>query len=99
VTQPEIVEMLKGENKFLKEQIAVKDAQLAVKDRQIGDQSERTRETNLLVASLHKLIMPLLGGAEKSQSKGSRDSAGSNLSDSDNDVALGHCYNLRYGTP
>jgi hypothetical protein len=33
VTPIEIVEMLKGENKFLKDQIAVKDAQLAVKDR------------------------------------------------------------------
>ncbi|MBK6704092.1 MAG: hypothetical protein IPG56_10330 [Caulobacteraceae bacterium] len=49
------------ENKFLKEQITVKDAQLSVKDRQIADQSERVRETNLLVASLHKLITPLIG--------------------------------------
>ena len=57
----DIADMLRDENKFLKDQIAVKDAQLAVKDRQIADQSERVRETNLLVASLHKLITPLIG--------------------------------------
>lgn len=56
-----VIDMLRDENKFLKEQITVKDAQLAVKDRQIADQSERARETNLLVASLHKLITPLIG--------------------------------------
>lgn len=64
-TDPEdrrdIVLSLKDEITFLKEQINVKDAQLAVKDRQIADQSERARETNLLVASLHKLISPLIG--------------------------------------
>ena len=64
----EIVHMLRTENQFLKGQIAVKDAQLAVKDRQITDQSERVRETNLLVASLHKLITPLLGGRDPSRS-------------------------------
>ncbi len=60
----EVIDMLRDENKFLKEQIAVKDAQLAVKDRQISDQSERVRETNLLVASLHKLLTPLIGQGE-----------------------------------
>jgi len=81
--QIEVVDILKSENKFLKEQIAVKDAQLAVKDRQIADQSERTRETNLLVASLHKLITPLLGRGDNSQHQGSRDSDGSNLGGDD----------------
>jgi hypothetical protein len=57
----DIIDMLREENGFLKEQIVVKDAQLAVKDGQIADQSERVRETNLLVASLHKLITPLIG--------------------------------------
>jgi hypothetical protein len=83
IAQLEVVGMLKNENKFLKDQIAVKDAQLAVKDRQIADQSERTRETNLLVASLHKLIRPLLGGGDNSQHQGSRESVESSLSGSD----------------
>jgi hypothetical protein len=60
--EPEVLNILRTENQFLKDQITVKDAQLSVKDQQIADQSERVRETNLLVASLHKLITPLLGG-------------------------------------
>jgi hypothetical protein len=56
----DIIAMLREETTFLKDQITVKDEQLAVKDRQIADQSERVRETNLLVASLHKLITPLI---------------------------------------
>lgn len=49
------VELLERENSFLRDQISVKD-------KQIADQSERVRETNLLVNGLQRLLAPLLSG-------------------------------------
>lgn len=49
------VERLESENGFLRGQIAVKDTQ-------IGDLTERARETNHLIAGLQKMLTPLLGG-------------------------------------
>ena len=47
------VARLEGENEFLRSQISVKDTQIA-------EMTERTRETNMLVAGLQKLLAPLL---------------------------------------
>lgn len=46
--------LLERENEFLRSQIDVKD-------KQIGELTERNRETNVLVGGLQNLIRPLLG--------------------------------------
>lgn len=51
------VKLLERENEFLREQIKVKD-------KQIAEQSERTRETNLLVNNLQRILAPLIGAPE-----------------------------------
>lgn len=45
---------LEGENEFLR-------GQIAVKDEQIKEQTERARETNILIGGLQKMLTPLLG--------------------------------------
>jgi hypothetical protein len=55
-----IIWMLESENKFLREQISVKD-------RQIADQLERAHETNALVSGLQRMLAPLLSGPDNSQ--------------------------------
>jgi hypothetical protein len=47
---------LEGEVEFLRGQIAVKDTQ-------IGELTERARETNHLIAGLQKMLTPLLGAS------------------------------------
>jgi hypothetical protein len=56
------VAALERENDFLR-------AQIAVKDRQIADQQERSRETNLLINGLQKMLTPLLGSGERTHSE------------------------------
>lgn len=53
-----VIDMLERENSFLREQISVKD-------KQIADQSERVRETNILVGGLQKLLTPLLSVSDR----------------------------------
>jgi len=48
------VARLEGENEFLR-------GQIAVKDEQIKEQTERARETNILIGGLQKMLTPLLG--------------------------------------
>jgi hypothetical protein len=48
------VARIEGENEFLRGQITVKDGQ-------IKDLTERSRETNHLIAGLQKMLTPLLG--------------------------------------
>src|SRR3954470_10306374 len=48
------VARLEGENEFLR-------GQVTVKDKQIGELTERARETNHLIAGLQKMLTPLLG--------------------------------------
>src|SRR3954447_23836509 len=48
------VARLEGENEFLR-------GQGTVKDKQIGELTERARETNHLIAGLQKMLTPLLG--------------------------------------
>ncbi|MDR3470379.1 MAG: hypothetical protein P4M09_01580 [Devosia sp.] len=48
------VELLESENQFLREQVVVKDSQ-------IKELTERSRETNHLVAGLQRMLSPLLG--------------------------------------
>lgn len=48
------VARLEGENEFLR-------GQITVKDEQIKEQTERARETNVLIAGLQKMLTPLLG--------------------------------------
>src|SRR5579862_6149363 len=48
------VAALERENDFLREQVKVKDTQ-------IGELTERARETNHLIAGLQKMLTPLLG--------------------------------------
>jgi hypothetical protein len=49
------VARLEGENEFLR-------GQVTVKDKQIGELTERARETNFLIGGLQKMLSPLLGG-------------------------------------
>ena len=49
------VTRLEGENEFLR-------GQVTVKDKQIGELTERARETNFLIGGLQKMLSPLLGG-------------------------------------
>jgi hypothetical protein len=48
------VARLEGENEFLR-------GQITVKDEQIKEQTERARETNILIGGLQKMLTPLLG--------------------------------------
>ncbi|MCX7310028.1 MAG: hypothetical protein NTZ72_19630 [Afipia sp.] len=59
------VARLESENEFLRGQIDVKDTQIA-------EMTERTRETNMLVAGLQKLLAPLLSapGERRTQDGG-----------------------------
>lgn len=50
------VAVLERENAFLREQVTVKD-------KQIGELTERARETNHLIAGLQRMLSPLLGTA------------------------------------
>ena len=54
VMSSRFVVLLESENKFLREQVVVKDSQ-------IKELTERSRETNHLVAGLQKMLTPLLG--------------------------------------
>jgi hypothetical protein len=54
---------LEGEVEFLRGQVSTKDAQ-------IKELTERSRETNLLVAGLQKMLTPLLGGAGERRGAG-----------------------------
>jgi hypothetical protein len=60
------VERLESENEFLRGQIAVKDTQ-------IGDLTERARETNHLIAGLQKMLTPLLGGSTRNDAQSARE--------------------------
>ena len=51
------VAALKRENDFLREQISVKDTQ-------ISELTERSRETNVLIGGLQRLLAPLLGSPD-----------------------------------
>ena len=51
------VAALERENAFLRDQVTVKD-------KQIGELTERARETNHLIAGLQKMLGPLLGPAQ-----------------------------------
>ena len=53
-----IAELLERENRFLREQIAVKD-------KQIADQLDRAHETNALVSGLQRMLTPLLSGPDR----------------------------------
>jgi hypothetical protein len=57
-TNARVVELLESENKFLREQIVVKD-------KQIADQLERAHETNALVSGLQRLLAPLLSRPDR----------------------------------
>ena len=57
------VERIESENEFLRGQIAVKDTQ-------IGELTERARETNHLIAGLQKMLTPLLSGNTKQDEPG-----------------------------
>jgi hypothetical protein len=60
------VAVLERENAFLREQVTVKD-------KQIGELTERARETNHLIAGLQKMLGPLLGPAPAGdQNRGDR---------------------------
>jgi hypothetical protein len=48
---------LERENEFLRGQIAVKDTQ-------ISELTERSRETNVLIGGLQRLLAPLLGSPD-----------------------------------
>jgi hypothetical protein len=48
------VARIEGENEFLR-------GQVSVKDKQIGELTERARETNILIGGLQKMLTPLLG--------------------------------------
>jgi hypothetical protein len=53
-----IIDLLERENELLR-------GQLAVKDKQIAEQSERARETNLLINGLQRMLGPLLSAPER----------------------------------
>src|SRR4051794_30261756 len=57
------VARLEGENEFLR-------GQVTVKDKQIGELTERARETNHLIAGLQKMLTPLLGRPAERQPEG-----------------------------
>lgn len=57
---PTTVQLLKGENEFLRGQMAVKDGQIAAL-------LERDRETNILIQSLQTMLTPLLGAPERAR--------------------------------
>src|SRR5579864_6222375 len=56
------VARLEGENEFLR-------GQISVKDEQIKEQTERARETNILIGGLQKMLTPLLGRPAPSRSE------------------------------
>jgi len=55
-TEDKYVAALERENEFLRGQIGVKDTQ-------IGELTERARETNHLIAGLQRMLTPLLGAS------------------------------------
>lgn len=55
-----VVELLKSENAFLREQVTVKDEQ-------IKDLTERARETNHLIGGLQRLLAPLLSAPDRAR--------------------------------
>jgi hypothetical protein len=59
-TDDRYVARLESENEFLR-------GQIAVKDRQIAEQQERSRETNLLLNGLQRLLAPLLAAPDRDQ--------------------------------
>lgn len=63
------VARLESENEFLRGQIGVKDTQIA-------EMTERTRETNMLVAGLQKLLAPLLTAPGERRAQDGTDGVG-----------------------
>ena len=63
------VAALERENEFLRGQIGVKDTQ-------IGELTERARETNHLIAGLQKMLTPLLGASNADNIRDMRTGAG-----------------------
>jgi hypothetical protein len=61
-TDDRYVARLENENEFLR-------GQIAVKDKQIADQQERSRETNLLLNGLQRLLAPLLSAPDRDQNR------------------------------
>ncbi len=56
-TDDRYVKLLENENEFLRGQVTTKDAQ-------IKELTERSRETNILIGGLQKMLSPLLGRGE-----------------------------------
>lgn len=56
-TDDRYVKLLESENEFLRGQVTTKDAQ-------IKELTERSRETNILIGGLQKMLSPLLGRGE-----------------------------------
>ena len=61
-TDNRYVARLESENEFLR-------GQIAVKDKQIADQQERSRETNLLLNGLQRLLAPLLSAPVRDENR------------------------------
>ncbi len=55
-----VVELLESENRFLREQVGVKD-------KQIAEQQERAHEMNALVNGLQRMLAPLLSAPNRSR--------------------------------
>ena len=53
-TEDRYVKLLESENEFLRGQVVTKDGQ-------IKELTERSRETNILIGGLQKMLTPLLG--------------------------------------
>ena len=67
--EPRYVAALERENEFLRGQIGVKDTQ-------IGELTERARETNHLIAGLQKMLTPLLGASNSEVIRDARPDSG-----------------------
>lgn len=58
--ESKVIVLLERENDLLREQ-------LKVKDQQIAEQSERARETNVLISGLQRMLSPLLSSPDSSR--------------------------------
>jgi hypothetical protein len=56
------IKALERENEFLRGQVTTKDAQ-------IKELTERSRETNILIGGLQKMLTPLLGRGDQNRSQ------------------------------
>ena len=63
------VARLESENEFLR-------AQIGVKDTQIGEMTERARETNILIGGLQKMLSPLLSAPGEHRAERHNDGPG-----------------------